>query len=207
MMETLAVVVITEIMFNPASSEQSPVQTEWVELYNNTDQSVDISGWYLSDEDGRTDPLPAGTIMNPHQAIVLIPGAQSADDFQKSWGFKIRAVPVNGWGARGMRNLANEPDSLNEVLTLRRDDNSVSDEVNYDDESPWPVDRPEGPSIYLLPHLVDAAKNDNGASWKRSEPNVHGAHAAKATEEYSENDVGSPGVVLVVQHAGLDDEH
>ena len=207
MMETLAIVIITEIMYNPASSEKSPVQSEWVELYNPSDQSIDISGWYLSDEDGRTDPLPMGTVINPRQAIVLIPGSQSIEEFQQGWGMNIQAIPVNGWGTRGLRNLANEPDSMNEVLTLRRDNNTISDEVNYDDEPPWPTDKPEGPSIYLLPHQVDAIKNDSGSSWNRSELNVHGGHAAKATDDYSDKDVGSPGVVIVVNQPGLNDEN
>jgi len=38
-------VVINEVMANPAAGE-----CDWIELYNLTDQSIDLGGWYLSDD-------------------------------------------------------------------------------------------------------------------------------------------------------------
>ena len=46
-------VVINEIMQNP--SAVSDANGEWFELYNNTNGSIDINGWTISDNDsGRT---------------------------------------------------------------------------------------------------------------------------------------------------------
>lgn len=55
-------VVINEI-------ESNGDATDWVEIYNKGEHAVDISGWYLTDDDttrlenGKTTPLPEGTIL------------------------------------------------------------------------------------------------------------------------------------------------
>ncbi|MFK7789229.1 MAG: lamin tail domain-containing protein, partial [Phycisphaeraceae bacterium] len=83
-------VLISEVMYNPDSYEggigkdAKPNQTEWVELYNAGDKAVSLAGFYLQDEDGRTEPLPSSAKIEPGQAIVLIPGTQSVSDFQKA---------------------------------------------------------------------------------------------------------------------------
>ncbi|MEN6335835.1 MAG: lamin tail domain-containing protein, partial [Phycisphaerales bacterium] len=38
-------VVINEVMANPAAGE-----CDWIELHNSTDQSIDVGGWFLSDD-------------------------------------------------------------------------------------------------------------------------------------------------------------
>ncbi len=58
-------IVINEILPNPdgPSSEDS----EWIELYNTTDNSIDISGWLLDDSDGSgSNPyaLPSGSVIS-----------------------------------------------------------------------------------------------------------------------------------------------
>lgn len=196
-------VLISEIMYNPDSYEggigkdADPNQTEWVELYNVGDEAVSLAGYYLQDEDGKTKPLPSSAIIEPGQAIVLIPGTQSVGDFRKAWGKGFDVYKLDGW-ARGddpLSNLANSPSSSNEVLTLRNKQGEVVDEVNYDDEGDWPSDSPDGPSIALNPDALTAEKNDTGSNWSRSEKDKHGASHAKETDEYSKEDVGSPGRV------------
>ena len=53
-------VIITEIHANAAGGD---VPGEFAEIYNTTTPPVDISGWYLADEDGNflTVGLPDGT--------------------------------------------------------------------------------------------------------------------------------------------------
>ena len=59
-------VIISEIMYNPNSNEGSSPDyinlVEWVEIYNNGDTTVDITGWGLMDEDPSGDWLAAGPI-------------------------------------------------------------------------------------------------------------------------------------------------
>ena len=42
MVEVVSLIVISELMYNPASSERLPVQTEWVELYNRGEEAADL---------------------------------------------------------------------------------------------------------------------------------------------------------------------
>lgn len=90
-------VLISEIMYNPDSYEGGigkdapPNQSEWVELYNAGDEAVSLAGFYLQDEDGKTDPLPKSASIAPGEAIVLIPGTQSVADFRKAWARSFRS--------------------------------------------------------------------------------------------------------------------
>ena len=194
-------ILITEIMYNPSSSEAPPAKTEWVELFNPGKTPVDLGGWYLADEDGRTAPLPPDSTIDPGEAVVLIPGNQSVEAFRAAWGEGFDVLALEGWDRPGLSGLANQPSDRNEVLTLRRPDDTIVDEVNYDDDEPedsdWPGDWPHGPSIYLLPGQIDPTSNDEGAAWNRSAVEVYGGRAAKATEQYDSRDIGSPGVVVV----------
>lgn len=196
-------VLISEIMYNPDSSEggigkdATPQQTEWVELYNAGDEAVPLSGFYLRDEDGQTAPLPESATIEPGQAIVLIPSTQSVADFRAAWGKGFDVYKLDGWtGDRdSLSNLANSPSDKNEILTLRNAADEIVDEVNFDDEGDWPSDSPDGPSIALNPDALDPDKNDDGKNWSRSEADKHAGRHAKATDEYSKEDIGSPGTV------------
>ena len=204
----IAQVIISEIMYNPDSYEGGvganapPNQTEWLEIYNTGDEAIAIGGWYLQDEDGRTVALPESATIAPGEAIVLIPGTQTAEHFREAWetedthGFQVFALA--GWavGDNPMSNLANGPSERNEVLTLRDAEGETIDEVNYDDEGDWPTDSPDGSSITLKPDKLDAEANDNGESWSRSEAGTLGAWQNKKTEDYNGQDTGSPGVVV-----------
>ena len=199
-----AQVIITEIMYNPDSFEGGvgkdapPNQTEWIEIYNAGKESVSLAGWHLKDEDGQTVGLPDTAKIAPGEAVVLIPGVQSVADFREAWGTGYQVFKLKGWakGDNPLSNLANSPSEKNEQLTLCDKEGSVVDAVNYDDENGWPKDTPDGPSITLSPDALDAEKNDEGKYWARSEKGKRGAEHAKKTEEYSEQDVGSPGKVL-----------
>jgi len=200
-----AQVIISEIMYNPASTEGGfgadapPVQTEWLEIYNAGEEPVDVSGWYLQDEDGKTAGLPADTVLQPGEAAVLIPGEQTVGDFRAAWGRgDYKVIRLDGWGIGDgtLDNLANGPSETNEVLTLRNAADEVEDEVNYDDQSPWPSDEPQGGSIVLKPDALSADANDKGESWVTAVDGELGAKKCKVTDDYNREDVGSPGVVV-----------
>jgi len=190
-----AQVLISEIMYNPDSAENIPVQTEWVEIYNAGALSVDIGGWYIADEDGASSiGIPSGVMIAPKQAVVLFPQVTSLADFQAAWGSGFAAYAQDFEPLFGM---ANSPSASNEILTLRDSGGALVDQVNYDDASPWPSDSPDGPSIYLLPAFLDPTANDNGANWARSAVGVDGAYAVTVTSIYTgPEDVGSPGAVV-----------
>jgi hypothetical protein len=200
-MEPIALVVmISEIMYNPASSENLPNDAEWVEIYNPADAAVDISGWYLEDEDGKTAGLPEGTLLNAKTAAVFIPAEQNVADFQAAWGEGFAVYPVSGWDRTGLWSLANSPGiekgQPNEVLTLRDAAGNVVDQVAFDDEGDWPRDTPQGPSIYVKPGRLNAAANDDGNQWLRSMHDQDGARGNTRTDDFDGEDIGSPGTVV-----------
>lgn len=195
-------VVITEIMYNPASPERVPVRTEWVEVYNAGERAVDLAGWRLADEDGSTGVLSADSVVEPGEAVVLIPDGCGVEAFREAWGEEVRAFALTNWtGRAGALGLANNPSEDNEILSLRNSEGDVVDEVNYQVDSPWPG-RAQGPSIYLLPTLVNDQANDEGSRWRLSEVGQHGAWSATATDLFVSEDVGSPGVMVVEEDEG-----
>ncbi len=197
-------VIISEIMYNPDSSEGRPARdgepatpnkTEWVELYNLGEDEVSLAGWVLQDEDGATAPLPDDATIGAGEAVVLIPGDTTAAEFQAAWGDGIKVYPLQDWTRTGLRNLANRPSDTNEIVVLMDAKGLVIDQVNYDDEGAWPSDEPDGPSIYVIPASLSADGNDLGEAWARSVDGERGARGNQPTDVYNGADVGSPGHV------------
>ncbi|MEA3280980.1 MAG: lamin tail domain-containing protein, partial [Euryarchaeota archaeon] len=56
-------IVINELMPNPIGTDRG---NETTELYNCGDESVDIGGWALKNEDGAIYNIPAGTTIKPY---------------------------------------------------------------------------------------------------------------------------------------------
>jgi hypothetical protein len=100
--------------------------------------------------------------------------------------------------------LANSPSEENERLKLVRSDGTVSDGVNFDDEGDWPLDYPDGASIYLVPGMLDGESNDAGVNWRRAEDGVDGARVCNVTEVFDAEDAGSPGTVATETSGSAD---
>ncbi|MEM0913851.1 MAG: lamin tail domain-containing protein [Planctomycetota bacterium] len=202
-------IVISEIMYNPASREGGyvdrdtgqpvPTRTEWVELYNPTDEPVGVSHWLLADEDGMTGPLPAETVIEPSGVLVVSPMEVTAEEFRAAWGEGVDVVGVARWSLDGMANLANSPSPTNERLQLRDGRGKLIDEVNYDDEAGWPADSPQGPSIYVRPGHLTPGDNDDAIYWARSEVDVDGGRVINQTDVFNRADIGSPGTVVATE--------
>ncbi len=221
-------VVISEIMYNPDSyegnsNENKPNLTEWIELYNAGEEPIDLTGYLLSDEDGQTEAMPPATMLEPGEAMVIVPSGVSEAAFHEAWGSgedgptqpgeemgevqeddtpheamkKYRVLALGGW-TDGIRNLANSPSPKNEILTLIDKAGRVVFTVNYDDQGDWPSDSPDGSSIYLLPQHVRVRDSANqGEQWGRSVMGQHGGRGNVKTSVYTGMDFGSPGVVVV----------
>jgi len=210
-------VMISEIMYNPLSSEGSSPDyinlVEFVEIYNYGASAVDISGWMLMDEDPvetwlTTGPIPAGTSIAPGEAVVLIPGpdtlggtspGQTVAGFQAAWGTAASQVyPLDNWGD-GLNSLSNSPSATSEILTLVDATGTAVDVVNYDDSYPtandWPNPYPGGPSIYVNCDALDSVSNDLGINWSLSVVGTDGAIDVTMVGAFDGADIGSPGVV------------
>ena len=72
-------VVINEVEANPAGDEDAfkPLVSAWIELYNDDDKDVDISGWSVNTSLGRSVTFPRGTVIRGIDYYVL--------DVQPKW--------------------------------------------------------------------------------------------------------------------------
>ncbi len=198
--------IITEIMYNPASNETlQPKVTEWIEVYNTTDSAIDVSGWYLTDKDGRSGDWPEGTSIPAHGVAVVIPRGVTGDRFMTpelftaSWdGYTIpqfitpTATNDTASGELVRGGLANSPGGVGELLRIVDATGKVQDIASYTNTSSWPVSNGES-SIYLQEGKYDVASNDVGANWANSRDCAGGAYGCLIGGFFDATDFGSPG--------------
>lgn len=139
-------VVINEIHYAPAD-ETKP--TQFIELLNYGNQTLDLTGWRLADAVQFT--FTNATLV-PANGFVVVAANLAA--FQTAYGF----TPQGPWTGALKRAGAH--------IELRDSKGSLVDEVSYKPGFPWPVNaHGEGSSIELINPALD---NDLGGSWRSS---------------------------------------
>lgn len=113
-------VVINEIMYHPSSDD---VRDEYVELYNISDSTVDLTGWRFSR--GIDYAFAAGRSIGPGQYLVI---AKDRDYLIAKYG--LNPVIVLG-------NYGGQLADSGEKIRLRDPNNNVADEVRYWDGGHW----------------------------------------------------------------------
>jgi len=117
---------------------------EYVEIYNPTDQPIDLTGWQL--DGGVTFSFDDGMSLAPREALIVVrfdlADEALLDLFRRHYGIKSWVDIVGGYSG----SLSNRGES---VRLLRAEDPGpngsepvlilLEDEVRYDDEAPWPV--------------------------------------------------------------------
>jgi len=137
--------VITEIMYNPPEVDTDSL--EFVEIFNPTGNTVDLSGYFF--RDGFDFVFPAGSSIGG-AAYVLV--ATDSVAFENAFG-----IPAWQWSTSDALSNGGEE------LVLAAPSGSVADSVNYNDASPWPTDADgNGPSMILCDVNSD---NNDGANW------------------------------------------
>jgi plastocyanin len=113
-----AQLVISEISYNPPESGTDSL--EYIELYNETDATIDLAGYII--EDNKADTILVGSIpaggyrilaINP-TAIMTVLGVESIE---------IERIATNNGGER---------------LAISDPNGNLIDEVTYDDQDEWP---------------------------------------------------------------------
>ncbi|MBO6525231.1 MAG: lamin tail domain-containing protein [Balneolaceae bacterium] len=147
-------VIINEINYNSAPEADTE---DWVEIYNRSDAAVDISGWIIKDgNDDNEFIFEASTILDAGAYLVIV---RDLDDFKLVFP-----------------NVTNVVDSIDfnfsnagELIRLYDSSEVLIDQVEYDDESPWPTEPDgDGPTLELRdPDL----NNDLPSSWSVSTGN------------------------------------
>lgn len=149
-----SVIVINEINYNSADEYDSG---DWVEFYNRTENNIDLSGWYFSDEDDQHKfYFPNGTILNANEYLVLV---ENDSAFSTQFPVVQNYIGEIGFGFSGS----------GELLRLFNEENQIIDSLTYDDTSPWPIE-PDGNGATLELMDVDS-DNSIAENWKASDGN------------------------------------
>jgi len=141
---------INEICYAPDSTNSSE---DWVELYNRSNQYVDISGWRLQDNNGEhVYRISEGTVVKPYDYYVLCRDR-----------FKFRELHTGFEAFEG--NVGFGLSSTGDMVRLYDRQDKLVNIVAYEPAAPWPVVT-EGFTLALLAPEQD---NFDAGSWAVSE--------------------------------------
>ena len=138
-------VLITEIMYNSPDIDDL---YEFIEIYNNDNQAVDLSGYSFSD--GVDFVFPNGTTINSNAYLVIAKDSQAMSD--------LFGVTTLQWDNGGLSNGG-------ELLELSHKYGPVVDAVEYSDSAPWPTECDgDGPSLTFCDPSLDNSIPENWAA-------------------------------------------
>lgn len=138
--------VISKINYNPKAKDgQDSTDLEFIEITNNGNETVNLTGVYFK-ELGLTYQFPPNATLVSGDRLFL---AGNKNAFQKEYG-------ISAFG-QFTRNLSNK----SENLVLADAFGNIIDRVEYQDTVPWPVEA-DGNGAYLV--LNDINSDNNTAS-------------------------------------------
>ena len=129
-------IVINEINYNSASDFDPE---DWVELYNNSPDDIDVSGWIFKDEkETHSFEIPENTVLKSGEYLVL---AKDTILFKQSFPEVENFVGPFVFGLSGG----------GEKIRLYDDAMNIIDSLTYDDKTPWPEEADgEGKTLELF---------------------------------------------------------
>ncbi len=142
-------IVISEIMYHPMDDEDE--LGEFVEIYNRSEETVDLSGFYFSE--GIEYTFPEGFVLSAGEYLVL---SRNVEWMRSTYGIENVTGPYNMRLSNGGERIA----------LVDRDGNPV-DEVTYYDKGWWPYYADGGGSSLEL--RDPWADNTNPAAWTASD--------------------------------------
>ena len=141
-------IIINEIAYNPSDEYDSK---DWVELYNNSSNFVNISGWILKDSnDDNKYKINANTILEPYAHIVV---CRDPDAFSLIYPNTTNYQGPLGFGFS----------SSGECIRLYDNIGTLIDSVCFSAESPWPTE-PNG-NGYTLSLADPDSDNSLSQNW------------------------------------------
>lgn len=146
-------IVINEIMYKAADQRDTK---DWIELLNNSEYTVDLSSWILSDDN--TDHkfiIPQETFLEPNDLIVI---CRDIDEFRKFFPNLLPSANIIGDFDFGFGTA--------DAVNLFDQNYELIDRVEYTSEFPWyPEANGNGPSLELISPDLD---NSIASNWKVS---------------------------------------
>ena len=145
-------IVINEINYNSNNFVADP--GDWVELYNPNASDVDLSNWYLYDEESGFR-IPAGIIIPANGYLVLVENKVS-----------FSAIFPSLDGALYIGDFGFSLSGKGERISLFDGNDCLSDYARFNDKAPWPTAPDgDGPTLSLLDPSLD---NTIPTSWESS---------------------------------------
>jgi len=146
-------VVLNEINY---SSEDGFDPGDWVELYNSSDSTFDMSDYYFMDEDdSHIFSFPLNTVLEPSEYLVL---CRDTTQFTSIFPYVDNYIGNFDFGL----SSGGEFVCIKEISA----ENRFIDSLTYDDESPWPIEPDgDGPTLALINPDLD---NSIAESWEAS---------------------------------------
>jgi hypothetical protein len=174
-------VVINEIMYHhrPTYEGETPEAVyaenpeEWLELTNNSDTAVDLSGWSL--EEGIRFDFPEGTMLAPGGFLVVAKDAAALAE-------KFPDITIVGDFRGSLRNSGDE-------IVLVDAIGNPADEVAYLDGGAWPGNADAGGSSLELRH--PSSDNGSAGSWAASDESRNSVWKEYRYEGTAENPPGT----------------
>lgn len=140
-------VVINEIHYNPCTVQGADTDFEFLELYNNDTEVVDLSNWAIVD--GIVHTFPVGSSIAPGEYIIVTVNAAS---------YSGNGYQVFEWTSGGINNTG-------EPLTLVDASFAIVDQLIYDNGTNWPNANGNCSSLELIDVNTDNADPNN---WQAS---------------------------------------
>ena len=187
---------ITEIMYNPASVEPT---WEWIEIYNAGETVIDLAGYVVDDANAEamTQANIGAAVLNPGQSGVLYNSdLLFPENYTEAWG-DVNLIPVSDWGSMELNNTGDTIGIWDSFASYEGDNETLANaivQVPFEDSGEWPADS-NAASIYLVDLEADPTL---GSSWALSsdggETPVNTTYISLAAGGNSGQDVGSPGL-------------
>jgi len=170
-------IVMNEIMYHPSSENDLE---EYIELYNNSDENVDLTGWRFVNGIRYTFP---NVIMGPREYLVV-----AADEGTFAGKYPGVTNYLGGWELK----LSNKSETIELVTNM----GIRIDRVRYADEGDWSV-RLEGPEDHGHYGWVWSDEHDGGGrSLELVNPDMPNEHGQNWQASTVNN--GTPGTVNTV---------
>src|SRR5690606_19346198 len=111
---------------------------DWIEIYNNGTQTIDLSNYVLSDANiSNSFTFPKGMMLYPNSYLVI---CENKDKFNR-----VYPKVTNSIG-----NISFGLSSQGDIVFLYDPSFNIIDQVLYGTQQPWPVEPLESPSTLEL---------------------------------------------------------
>ncbi|MFA6314893.1 MAG: lamin tail domain-containing protein [Candidatus Paceibacterota bacterium] len=140
---------INKVYYNVDSTHGKKNENEWVEIYNQTDTSLDLSGWQICD-DNSCDTIPNSDLIEAKGFAIIT----DSETTWKYWDVPNEVVKIELGG-----NIGDGLGNAGDRLILKRPDGVVIDEMNWQADTdiwdPGSVNVAQGDMLGRVPNGYD----------------------------------------------------